>query len=278
MKSLGVIAVMTALVSCAPVTRAEQERAETSECTRIGGVPDAIRRDFSLDPFYKKYADAGGLPVLSSDAPDDKALARACKLLVNMLSHRPDVRAKLIELRARFVVIGRHEGTADVPEYGLRNKPQQEKDAINARARGLGGQAASCGEKNLMCQSGDRYPTESICVHEYSHTIGQGVYEMDHGFGDRLQAAFDAAKASGFLDGSYRAGNPDEYWAEGVQDWYDTNAQSSPPDGVHNAVNTRQELEASDPRLAALISEVFPSDALWDDCHLGRVQGMQSGP
>jgi len=236
-----------------------------------------IRRDFSLDPFYKKYADAGGLPVLSSAAPDDAALERACKLAVSMLSHRPDVRAKLIELRARFVVIGRYEGTADIPEYGFRDKSQQDKDAINARARGLGGQAASCGEENLTCRSGDRYPTESICVHEFSHTISQGVYELDHGFGDRLQVAFDAAKSSGILGGSYRAENPDEYWAEGVQDWYDTNAQSNPPDGVHNAVNTRRELEAFDSRLSALIGEVFPTDMDWNDCHVGGDDTHEAG-
>ena len=265
----SIIVTMVVLASCASAAGTKRVDVQSSACARIGEVPDPIRRDFSLDPFYKKYADADGLPVLASAAPDDAALERACKLAVNMLSHRPDVRARLIELHARFVVIGRNEGTADIPEYGFRGKPQQEKDAINARARGLGGQAASCGEENLMCQSGDRYPTESICVHEFSHTIGQGVHGLDHGFGDRLQVAFDAAKASGILSGSYRAENPDEYWAEGVQDWYDTNAQSSPPDGVHNAVNTRKELEAFDPRLSVLIGEVFPTDTGWGDCHAG---------
>lgn len=260
---------MMVLASSASVADADRADVRGNACARIGEVPDPIRRDFSLDPFYRKYADAEGLPVLSSAAPDDAALERACRLAVNMLSQRPDVRAKLIELRARFVVIGRHEGTADIPEYGFRDKSQQERSAINARARGLGGQAASCGEENLMCQSGDRYPTESICVHEFSHTIGQGVYELEHGFGDRLQAAFDAAKASGILSGSYRAENPDEYWAEGVQDWYNTNAESSPPDGVHNAVNTRRELEAFDSRLSVLIGEVFPTDTGWHDCHVG---------
>ena len=270
MKCLCVITMTGILVSCAPVKHGDREEVEPGACARIGEVPDAIRRDFSLDPFYRKYADANGLPVLSSAAPDDASLTRACKLAVNMLSRRPDVRTKLVELRARFVVIGRNEGTADIPEYGFRDKPQQEKDAINARARGLGGQAASCGEENLMCESVDRYPTESICVHEFSHTIGQGVYELDHGFGDRLHAAFDAARTNGILAGSYRAANPDEYWAEGVQDWYGTNAQSSPPDGVHNAVNTRRELEASDPALLALIGDVFPSDVAWSDCHAGK--------
>ena len=92
--------------------------------------------DFSLNPFYRKYVDAAGLPVVSSGAPDDVALERACKLLLNMLSKRLDVRDKLIELKVRFVVIGKDEGTADVPEYGFRDRPQAEKDSINARTRG----------------------------------------------------------------------------------------------------------------------------------------------
>lgn len=240
---------------------------QSNACKQVGSVPDEVRHDFSLDAFYEKYIDAAGLPVLSSGAPDDAALTRACQLVGNMLSNRPDVRAKLIELRARFVVIGRNEGTANVPEYGFREKSREEQDAINARARGLGGQAASCGEENLMCLSGDRYPTESICVHEYAHTIGQGVYELDHGFGDRLQAAFDDARSKGHLANSYRGESPDEYWAEGVQDWYNTNAQADPPDGVHNSVNTRSELETLDKNLHALIGEIFPDGTNWNDCH-----------
>ena len=245
---------------------------ESNACNQIGPVSEPLRRDFSLDFFYKKHVDVDGLPVLSSGAPDDAALTRACRLLGNMLSHRPDVHAKLIELRARFVVIGRNEGTADVPEYGFRQKSQEEQNAINARARGLGGQAASCGEENLMCLAGDRYSAESICVHEFAHTIGQGVYELDHGFGDRLQAAFDDAKSKGRLANSYRGESPDEYWAEGVQDWYNTNAQANPPDGVHNSVNTRGELESSDHGLYVLIGEVFPADTRWGDCHASREQ------
>lgn len=244
----------------------------SSACNQVGAVPEAVRRDFSLDPFYEKYVDAGGLPVLSSGAPEDAALTRACQLVGNMLSNRPDVRAKLIELRARFVVIGRNEGTADVPEYGFREKSREEQDAINARARGLGGQAASCGEENLMCLSVDRYSTESICVHEFAHTIGQGVYELDQGFGDRLQVAFDDAKSKGRLANSYRGESPEEYWAEGVQDWYNTNAQANPPDGVHNSVNTRKELEISDQGLYALIGEVFPAETDWGDCHASGEQ------
>ena len=206
--------------------------------------------------------------MLSSAAPGDESLRRACRLLANMLSKRPDVREKLVELRARFVVIGRDEGTADIPEYGFRDKPQAEKDAVNARARGIGSQASSCGEENLMCMAGDRYPTESICVHEFSHTIHEALKQLDPGFEDRLQADFDDASSRGILKGTYRSENPDEYWAEGVQDWYDANAQANPPNGIHNAVNTRKELEISDPRLSALVGEVFPARTDWGDCRL----------
>ena len=227
---------------------------------------EQVRADFSLDPFYVKHLDAGGLPILSSDAPEDEALRRACRLVVNMLSKRPDVRDKLVELRVRFVVIGRNEGTTDVPEYGFQHKSSSEREAIDARTRGIGGQASSCGEENLMCLAEDRYPMESICVHEFSHTIREGIHQLDPEFNVRLQGAFDEAKSLGMLDKTYRAENFDEYWAEAVQDWYGSNAEAEEPDGINSRVNTRIELESFDPQLYALVGEIFPEDVSWGDC------------
>ena len=79
--------------------------------------------------------------------------------------------------------------------------------------------------------------------------------------------SFKDAKSSGILDGTYRGENFDEYWAEGVQDWYDTNAQADPPDGISNGVGTRMELKEFDPRLYAMIGEVFPQGTDWGNCH-----------
>ncbi|MFO7179693.1 MAG: hypothetical protein DIU78_013425 [Pseudomonadota bacterium] len=240
-----------------------------SECGPVTPVPDAVRERLRLDPFYKKHVDAKGLPVLSSDAPQDEALILACKLLNNMLSKRDDVRQALIKNGARFAIIGKDEGTADIPEYGYRNRPQEDIDYINQRARGLGGIVASCGEENILCLQGDRYYNESICVHEFSHTISMyGVYSAERGFEAALEASFDAAIASGILDRTYRRENLQEYWAEGVQDWYDTNASSNPPNGIHNHVNTRAELADFDPTLYALVESVFPESTDWGDCHV----------
>ena len=48
-----------------------------------------------------------------------------------------------------------------------------------------------------------------------------------------------------------------EYWAEGVQDWFNTNAEAPKPDGKHNPLNTRKELKKYDPDLYNLIHKYF---------------------
>ncbi len=238
-----------------------------TDCVEVTPVPDEVRTRLELDPFYEKHVDAHGLSVLGSSAPSDESLLLACKALNNMLSESEDVRAELIRRKARFAIIGKDEGTADIPEYGYRDASQADIDYINQRARGLGGLVASCGEENILCLAGDRYPRESICVHEFSHTITTyGAYTALDSFQDDLQDAFDSALASGILDDTYRGSNLQEYWAEGVQDWYDTNDWASPPNGIHNDVNTRVELAEYDPTLYALVASLFPESTGWGDC------------
>lgn len=50
-----------------------------------------------------------------------------------------------------------------------------------------------------------------------------------------------------------------EYWAEGLQCWYDTNRVM---DHDHNHIRTREQLKAYDPRLAALCEKVL-TDSSW---------------
>ncbi len=57
----------------------------------------------------------------------------------------------------------------------------------------------------------------------------------------------------------YAAKNSGEYWAEGVQDWYDTNRTM---DHDHNHIHTRAQLKTYDPELAKLCAEVL-GDSAW---------------
>ena len=45
-----------------------------------------------------------------------------------------------------------------------------------------------------------------------------------------------------------------EYYAEGVETWFEAGPESSPADGTYNEVNTRAELSGYDPTLAALVA------------------------
>ncbi len=181
-----------------------------------------------------------------------------------MVSARPDVLASLLETHTRFAVIGEQEQTNDIPEY--RDQP----DSINERARGLGGvPAASCAEENILCnRTLDRWRGEGICVHEFAHTMSvNGLFRVDPTFRGRLERAYQDALAAGLYANTYALESYQEYWAEGVQDWYNTNLEAEPPDGIHNAIDTRDELAVYDPVLYELVAEFLPFDTQFDDCY-----------
>lgn len=208
-----------------------------------------------LPDFYRKYVDASGYPIVSSGQVNDYALKEAAYLVDLMLAKRPDVRKAMVESGSRLIVVGYKEFTTDIPEY-TRLKP---KDYWDVRARGLGGSrtdpVCSCGEENLLAYEGDPYRAENILIHEFAHNIHlRGMVRVDKTFDERLKKAYDAAMANGLWAGVYASTNHHEYFAEGVQSWFNNNR---PPDHDHNHVDTRKELREYDPGLAALCEEVF---------------------
>ena len=227
---------------------------------QVQPVPAAERERLCLSDFYQKCIVAGGLPLLGSHRVSDHALLEAAYLIDRMLEGREDIRQALVESRTRFVVMAPDEWTTMIPEHSdLYPRRYWDK-----RARGLGATtirpAVSCGEENLLEYPGDPYSTENILVHEFAHAIHEmGLVRVDPGFDARLRETYEAAKSEGRWEGTYALSNRMEYWAEGVQSYFDTNREN---DGQHNHVNTRSELEAHDPRLAALIREVF-GDGEW---------------
>jgi alpha-glucosidase len=217
----------------------------------VTAVPDDLRQSLKLDPFYEKYTHYKGYPILSSAKVSDEALLEARYLISRMLAGRDDVLNAMVRRNCRFVVMAPTEMTTDVPEQ----RSMTPKDYWDRRARGLGGRITSCGEENLLNLRGDRYRNENILIHEFSHAIhGQGLRSIDRAFDGRLREVYDRAMEKGLWKETYAATNAGEYWAEGVQDYFDCNA---PPGGVHNEVNTREELARYDPELFALIDEVF---------------------
>ncbi len=228
----------------------------------VGEVPEDVREEWDVDPFYRKYADANGIPVLGSSAPSDESITLACQLVLEMVSMRDDVWLALIDNRTFFAMLGTDELTNQIPEYSYM------PDSINQRARGLGGNPGLCSEEGILCGPTDRWRGESICVHEFAHTISiYGLYDADPSFEDRLEEAYQNARAAGRFANTYAMENAQEYWGEGVQDWYYTNLESDPPNGVHGPIDKREELLEYDPDLYDLIGEWLSPDVSWDDCY-----------
>ncbi len=215
-------------------------------------MPDGL----DLDPFSERYCDVLGIPLVTHADVDPRALEIAAETMRIMLAARPDVAAAIAASPVRIGLIGRDQQTTDMPEWSDLNEAFPDTD-WNERARGLGATferpLAGGAEENVLCLPEDRYLGENIFVHEFAHVVHQfGIGVADDTFNSRLADAWVAAVDDGLWADTYAIGNPDEYFAEGVQSFFDTNLAD---DFQHNHVDTREELAEYDPVLHALIVE-----------------------
>ena len=224
-----------------------------------------------IPPFYTQRASAHGFPIVASVKVSPYALKEAVFLVDQMLANRPDVREAMIRSGARMCIMAFNEFTTELPEFTRLTQASVSgfegivpKDYWDARARGLGGSATdpfcSVAEENLLGYPGDPYEKECILIHEFAHNIHlRGLMNVDPTFDTRLQATYAAAMKAGLWKTKYASVNHHEYFAEGVQSWFDNNRMN---DHDHNHVHTRVQLLEYDPGLAAHCREVFGDTVL----------------
>ncbi len=244
----------------------------------IGPVPESL----GVSPFYKKYVDALGIPVISSEKVPDDALLVARDIINSMLAARPDLRQAMIARKWRTGVIAEVEMTMDIPEYANLKRPgaprdepinQLDRDYHANRSRGLGGNPTTGAEENLLGYPGTRYFGEHIFVHEFSHAIMSAIRQVDTAMIAEIRAAYDSAMAAekyAHPDGRkhYATTNPGEYWAEGAQWWFFSNYGEC--FGGNVKVESPDEFKAYDPKLFELLSRVFKTHRIPMDVFHGR--------
>lgn len=220
--------------------------------------------ELKLDPFYKKYMNVNGIHVVSSWRVPDSCFYAAyvsIKALTDVLPK--EVLESMTSRNTRIGIMARYEGTTDIPEHAfLANDTTLNWDV---RARGLGGSIrmpfSTCAEENILAYQIDKYHAEDILIHEFAHTIHNvGISPVYPDFNNELKASLDAAVAKGRWKNVYASTNIEEYWAEGVQNWFNVNAEVDKDggDGKHNKINTRDELKRYDPGLYAILARFFP--------------------
>ena len=222
---------------------------------------EALRK--TLDPFYKQHIVADGLVVAGSEKVSLYALGEAGYLAKKMLANRPDLLRDLCEKRKMFVAVMAYcELQTDLPD--CRNMSLW----WAYRARGLGSRPVSCAEENLLDLKGDPYKGENIFIHEFAHGI-HGV--LGEEFNVRLRELYDEAKQSGRFAGYAIEGGVAEFWAEGVQAWFNCNGTIRPESGGGQSsfevlglkgehichLQTRQQMQIRLPEFAKLLDSTF---------------------
>jgi hypothetical protein len=196
-------------------------------------------------------------------------------------------------------VMALSESTTDIPEHRGRKKPppgdprltegekrgyetgtgiatMSDKDYWDRRARGLGGNPTTCAEENLLGYPGTRYYGENIFVHEFSHSILTAIQSVDPKLYAEVQVAFRDAQQKGLWKGSYSATNLQEYWAEGVQFWFNSNMAYKRGDLV---IVNASDLQAYDAPLYDALAKVFaPTHRIAADVFYMHPARMNSRP
>ncbi len=237
---------------------------------RVGPVPQSLR----LDPFYAKYADARGIPIVGSARVPDEALLIARDIVVAQLAHRPDLRREVVRQGTRVGIMAVDESMTDLPEHRHWKKPTKDdprltvcekerysrieamsdRDYWNLRARGSGGHFTTVGAENLLAMPGSRYFGENILVHEFAHAILYAIERADPALHARIRRAYDQALRERLWEGEYAAVTIDEYWAEGSQIWFHT-AIIARPRGTE--ILSPEDLKRHDPRLHSALAAVY---------------------
>jgi hypothetical protein len=220
-------------------------KADSAGACTITAPPSALH----IDPFYGKYCDANGIPIVASSQVPDAALHQAKRIVLALLAPQPDVRNALVAQHAHFMVLGTGELTTDLPEE--RDAPADINDRTRAVYNPGPPPNAFTGEENLLCYEHDAWHGENLYVHEVGHAIKRAGFDvLDPKFADDVIAAYNAAMKAGTYAGTYAATDAEEYWAEGVQSYFNVHTTWNP-----NDVNTRAELAAKDPTLYKLIDD-----------------------
>jgi hypothetical protein len=221
----------------------------------VTAIPQEVRNRLNLDEFYQKHIDLHGFSVIGSAKVSNFALKEAAFLIKKIVGKRNDLLSMLNRNKARYAVMARDEFTTDIPEHSDL-KPSHYWDR---RARGLGATfarpAVSCGEENLLGLPGDPYAKENILIHEFAHALHQmALIQLDNSFQNQIEECFKNSIDHNIWEGTYASTNVNEYWAEGVQSWFNTNREN---DRDHAWINTREELKKADPQLANLIQKTL---------------------
>jgi alpha-glucosidase len=233
---------------------------------------------FKIDPYYTKFTFAREFTVLGSRHVRDEALLAANDTIRKMFAYRHDILKAMIAGGARLVVLGREEKLSDLPEF-RESRNQAGFDAVRYLDYTPSLRLMVVPEENVLGLAGDPFAGRCLVIRAFARGLYQAtglrpviadfdkrrdrqqyelrVKRMDVEFDAKLQKAYEAAMMKGLWKGTAAARDRVEYWATGVEAYFDAGADGSPPHLADQPITTRETLKAYDPGLHALVEETM---------------------
>jgi hypothetical protein len=229
-----------------------------------------------VDAYYTKFAFAREFPVLGSKHVSDEAMLKANDTIRKMFAYRHDILKAMIADGARLVVLGRKERLSDLPEFRGVKGVELVRYAEYTPER----KVMVVPEENVLALPGEPFAGRDMVVAvfarglylvtglrpadpEFEKRRDRQQYElrvkrMDAAFDERLKKLFETAAAKGLWKGAAAVHSRTEYWAAGVEAYFDAAGPGTvAPHGADRPITTRELLKAHDPDLFALVDETM---------------------
>ena len=226
-------------------------------------TPECMVREIGTDEdFYRMTCEHSGISISAAEPVASDAFEAAADRLGALLAARPEVAAAVASSIEQVSIIGRDQRITDLPEFEDLYSIHPGTD-WNRLGRSFPGTAeipvAAGAEENLLCLESDRYEGEDMFIRDFGWTIRRfGIAAVDPGLDRSIEDAYIRAIAADLWQGTVAEVNSDQYWAEGVQSFFDANnEEKDEKDQVHNQIDTREELRTYDPFLYGLLVDVF---------------------
>jgi hypothetical protein len=233
---------------------------------------------FKIHPYYAKFTYAREFIVLGSKHVSDKALLKANDTIRKMFAYRHDVLKAMIADGARLVVLGAKEKLSDLPEFtGARKKPGF--DEVRYLDYAAEGKLMVVPEENVLGLAGEPFAGKCMVVSVFAKALYRvaGLRPVDPNFDrrrdkqqyelrvKRLDVEFDRrtrklhedALKKNLWKGTPAARHRIEYWAAGVEAYFDATGAGQPPHFAERPITTREALRAYDAGLYALVDETM---------------------
>jgi hypothetical protein len=233
---------------------------------------------FKVDPYYTKFTFAREFTVLGSKKVSDAAMLKANDTIRKMFAYRHDILKAIIADGGRLVVLGRAEKLSDLPEFKeARKKPDFEEVRYLDYTPAL--KLMVVPEENVLGSAGEPFAGQCMVVGVFARAMYQvtalrpadpnfdrrrdkqqyelRVKRIDVEFDNKLRKLHEAAPDKGLWKGTPAARHRADYWAAGVEAYFDAAGDGQAPNGADRPITTREALKVYDPDLYALVDETM---------------------